>query len=492
MDLNKNLGKQYINGKWIQGQGSNFSSINPSTNQEIWHGTNATFEEINEAFYASETAFKKWSILSPEKRLEFIKKFEKIITNKKDEFAELISIETGKPLWESVTEVNAVINKIDLSIQAFNERTTTQQIVKNNAESFIFYKPIGTVAVLGPFNFPAHLSNGHIIPALIAGNTIILKPSELTPKVAEFVVNCWHEADLIPGVLNLVQGNAQCAKNLLSLDIKGVYFTGSFQTGVLINQQLASRPEVILALEMGGNNPLVIDELDDLKSAIYLSLLSAFITAGQRCSCARRIIIPNNAFGDNFLQGFIEAAKKLKIDSYEEKPAPFMGPVIRNSHALQHLKEQEQLIKSGAQPLLKMSLIKEDFSFLSPGIIDMTKIKNVPDKEIFAPFVQIYKYNDFSEAITIANNTKYGLTASLLSNNKKNFQVFLQEIQAGIVNLNHATTGALSRLPFGGIGYSGNHRPSGYFAADYCSYPIASIQNASLTLPQELVAGVTL
>lgn len=485
-------GKHYIDGNWIQGTGDSFSSINPANGKTIWNGTNATHQEIDEAFTSAQKSFKKWASFSVEKRLSFIHKFSEIISNKKEQLARLISLETGKPLWESKTEVSAVINKIQLSINAFNERTSTQEIDNNETKSYIRYKPYGTVAVLGPFNFPAHLSNGHIIPALIAGNTIILKPSELTPMVAEFVVNCWHEANLEPGVLNLVQGNAKCAQYLLSKNVNGVYFTGSFKTGVLINKQFAMQPGVILALEMGGNNPLVIEKVEDLKGAIYTALLSSFITAGQRCSCARRIIIPNNSFGENFLEQFIKSAAKIKIGSFDEQPEPFIGPVIRNSHALNHLKAQQKLIDSGADSLLEMSLLKEDAAFLSPGIVDVTNIDNTKDDEIFAPFVQIYKYNDFDEALAIANQTNYGLVAALISDNKNNFQEFFNTVKAGIINWNKPTTGASSRLPFGGVKHSGNNRPSGYFAADYCSYPIASLEQKTPQLPKELPLGITL
>lgn len=488
--LNHNQAHHYIDGRWISGEGSAFASINPADNSEIWHGRIATDWEVERAFHAARQALPAWSSLTVEERANYLQRFAKEVEIRRQELAYLISLETGKPLWESLTEVTAVIGKINFSIQAYQERTSEKQSTTPDATASLRYKPHGIVAVLGAFNFPAHLSNGHIVPALLAGNTVLYKPSELTPAVAQLIIQCWHESGLPQGVINCLQGDASTGKAILSADIQGVYFTGSYPTGKKIHQHFSDRPEVILALEMGGNNPLIIDEVKDLNAAVYYSLLSTMITAGQRCTCARRVFIPNTSSGNQFLSLFMKAAKAINIGRFNEKPEPFMGPVISKEHALAHLEAQKQLINLGGEALLPMKLLEENTGFLSAGLIDMTGVTHAPDEEIFAPLVQIYRYDSFEEALIQANRTNYGLAAGLLSDSKANYQLFFNTIRAGLVNWNRATTGAASTLPFGGVGHSGNHRPSAWFAADYCAWPVASLEQAELTLPGQLLPGL--
>lgn len=482
----------YINGVWIKGQGSLLESINPAYGTLLWQGANAIEQEIAAAADAAHRALPSWSALDLEQRAHYAKQFAAQIDKNRDRLAHLISEETGKPLWESQTEVTAVIGKINLSIQACQERTGAKQTITADANVCLRFKPQGVVVVLGAFNFPAHLSNGHIVPALLAGNTILYKPSEQAPAVAELIMQCWHDSSLPAGVMNCLQGDASCGKNVLSQDIQGVYFTGSYPTGLRIHQQFSDRPEVILALEMGGNNPLVLDEVSDLNAAVYQTILSSLITSGQRCTCARRIIIPDSAQGDEFLKRLIKACQAVTVGPFDKQPEPFMGPVIGYTQALKHLHSQKMLIEAGGESLLAMTLLVENTGLLTPGIIDMSKVHNPPDEEMFAPFIQIYRYTHFDQAIKLANNTRYGLAAGLLSDREQKYQEFYQKIRAGLINWNRPTTGAASSLPFGGVGFSGNHRPSAYFAADYCAYPVASMEQPLLTAPAQLLPGVVL
>ncbi len=483
---------QYIQGAWAKGTGSTLESINPAYGTLLWHGKNASENEIVAANMAAHQALSSWSSLSFEQRAYYVKEFAQQVERNRAQIARLISLETGKPLWESQTEVTAVIGKISLSIQAYQERTGSKETLSADANACLRFKPQGVVVVLGAFNFPAHLSNGHIVPALLAGNTILYKPSEETPAVAELIMQCWHDSGLPGGVLNCLQGDATCGKTLLSQDIQGVYFTGSYPTGLHIHQQFSQRPEVIIALEMGGNNPLVIDEISNLNAAVYQTILSTLITAGQRCTCARRVMIPNSHQGDEFLRRFIKTCSSVRVGPFDNQPEPFMGPVISHTQALKHLHAQEKLVEAGGDSLLSMRLLAEYTGLLSPGVIDMTQVKNPPDEEIFAPFVQVYRYDDFEQAIQLANQTRYGLCAGLLSDNETHYQQFYRAIRAGLINWNRPTTGASSSLPFGGVGLSGNHRPSAFFAADYCSYPVASMEQPLLNTPAQLLPGIIL
>ncbi|MBN9229977.1 MAG: succinylglutamate-semialdehyde dehydrogenase [Legionella sp.] len=483
---------QYINGKWVIGEGTSFSSIDPAQNHLIWEGRAATKDEITTAAHAARAALPLWSAQSITQRIQIIEKFALLVEQRRADLSLLISKETGKPAWEAQTEVSAVIGKIKLSIQAYHERTGEKYTATPEAQACLRFKPHGVVVVLGAFNFPAHLSNGHIVPALVAGNTILYKPSELAPAVAEFIIQCWHDSGIPPGVLNGLQGGVPCGETLLAQDIQGVYFTGSYSTGLRIHQQFAHRPEVILALEMGGNNPLVISELQHVDAAVYHSILSTMITAGQRCTCARRLIIPDTASGDTFLYQFITACKRLRVGGFNQNPEPFMGPVIRYEHALNHLKRQKELLQSGGKSLLTMQLLTPNTGLLSPGIVDMSEVSTPEDREIFAPLVQVYRYQKFDEAIHLANQTHYGLAAGLISEKKAEYQQFYHEVRAGLINWNRPTTGAASSLPFGGVGHSGNHRPSAYFAADYCAYPVASMEQSQLVMPDKRLPGIHL
>lgn len=484
------MSHHYIDGQWIVGDGDVFTSINPLTNETIWQGRMANTSDIHHAIHAAKKARTSWAELSFNERAAYILKFSELIKGIQDELAYHISLETGKPLWEAKTEVNAVIAKATISIEAHQDRLREKQVQQGNDLGHVRYKPLGVAVVLGPFNFPAHLSNGHIIPALLAGNTVILKPSELSPAVAELLLQCWHKTGIPPGVINGLQGDANTAKQLLQQDIQAVFFTGSYQTGLQINRLFSERPEVLLALEMGGNNPLIIEKTDSLPAALYNTVLSTLITAGQRCTCARRLFIKSDDAGDEFLQELIQWYQAVRVGAFTDSPEPFMGTVIRPEHARLHLNAQEKLQSMGGQSLVTMKLLRKNSALLSPGIIDMTKVSNPPDEEIFAPLVQIYRYEHLEQAITLANKTQYGLAAGIFTNNEQHYHLFYQQINAGLIYWNRPTTGALSTLPFGGIGHSGNHRPSAYFAADYCAYPIATLEQNTMTLPQQLLPGI--
>lgn len=490
MNTSTGSGKQYINGEWIKGQGEVFYSVNPANNSTIWQGTYGTQDDVLAAYTAANKALSQWVALPFLNRAAYILKFTQLVTERQTQLTQLISTENGKPRWEASTETAAVIGKAALALQSHHDRLLEKTTQTQQTNSCLRYKPQGVVAILGAFNFPAHLSNGHIIPALLAGNTVVYKPSELTPAVAEFIMQCWHDSGLPKGVINCVQGNGITAKNLLDTPINGVFFTGSYQTGIKINQQLSSRPEVIIALEMGGNNPLIIDEVANIHAAVYNAIMSSFLTSGQRCTCARRIIVPDSSFGDSFLDSFLQKSLQLKVGAFTDEPEPFMGPVISYQQAKAHLQAQDALQAQGGISLLNMKLLKENTGFLSPGAIDMTNVPQAPDKEIFAPFTQIYRYHDFDEALTLANQTLYGLSASLFSDNAARYEQFYQTINAGLINWNKPTTGAASDLPFGGTGRSGNHRPTAYFAADYCAYPVASQEQSVMSMPVALAPGI--
>jgi len=473
----------YIAGNWQAGQGAALQSLNPVSQAVVWEGQGADASQVDAAVRAARQTFPAWAQLSLEARIDVLEKFAEQLKQHAEALAHCIGEETGKPLWESATEVTSMVNKVAISVQSYRERTGEKSGPLADATAVLRHKPHGVVAVFGPYNFPGHLPNGHIVPALLAGNSVVFKPSELTPKVAELTVNCWIAAGLPAGVLNLVQGARETGVALAANPgIDGLFFTGSSRTGNLLHQQFAGRPDKILALEMGGNNPLVVDEVKDLDAAVYTIIQSAFISAGQRCTCARRLLVPQGAWGDTLIARLVEVCRSITVGAFDQQPAPFMGSVISLQAAQALIAAQADLVGKGAVKLLEMT----------PGILDVSAVAGRPDEEFFGPLLQVIRYTDFDAAIDEANNTQYGLAAGLLSDSRARYQYFWLRSRAGIVNWNKQLTGAASSAPFGGVGNSGNHRASAYYAADYCAYPVASLETASLALPATLTPGVTL
>lgn len=483
---------QFINGEWLAGNGTEFQSVDPAKDLVIWQGLTADAAQVHQAVTAARQAFDTWCDVELEQRVAIIAKFAKLLSENAEHLASIIAQETGKALWESKTEVTAMTGKIDISIQAYHERTGFKNNELPGAKARLRHKPHGVVAVFGPYNFPGHLPNGHIVPALLAGNTVVFKPSDLTPLVAQETVKLWQQAGLPNGVLNLLQGKVETGKALAAhTEIDGLFFTGSSNTGHLLHQQFAGHPGKILALEMGGNNPLIVKDVSDIDAAVHDIVQSAFITTGQRCTCARRLFIEQGADGDAILTRLIEVTKALKIDQPFAEAQPFFGAMISKQAAAGMVLAQQNLVEMGAKVLLALRQADANTGFVTPGIIDVTDVTTLPDEEHFGPLLKVYRYGDFNQAIAEANNTAFGLSAGFIGDKQADYDHFFRRIRAGIVNWNKPTTGASSAAPFGGIGASGNHRASAYYAADYCAYPVASVEAEKVTLPAKLVPGLS-
>lgn len=481
----------YIQNQWVKGQGTEWASLNPANHEIVWKGASATPEQIDETLLHSRKALKSWSQKTFEERVQILIRFKLSLQDNLERLALVISKEVGKPLWESKTEVQAMIAKFDISVQAFMERCHTKNQDVRGTTSITRFKPHGVVAVFGPFNFPGHLANGHIIPALLAGNTVVFKPSELAPWVAEETLKIWNEVGLPSGVLQMLQGGKETGEYLAQhSELNGLYFTGSVSTGLILNQWFAKHPEKILALEMGGNNPLVVHEVQNTRFAVYNTLQSAFLSAGQRCTCARRLIVTDSAANQMFIDELIKATKRLRVGAYTDSPEPFMGPVISKRSVESILATQSSLQKSGGQILVESRHLQPQSNFISPGLIDVTGVSDRPDAECFGPLLQLIRVPNFQDALKEANSTAFGLAAGLITDKRSDYEIFWNEVKAGIINWNQQLTGASSSAPFGGIGLSGNHRPSAYFAADYSSYPVASMEVADMELPESFVPGV--
>ena len=449
-------------------------SYEPATGKELWRGAAGN---VDETVDRARRAWPAWAAQPLATRIELMRRFANEVRKASDAFAELISRETGKPLWESRTEVEAVIAKVEISITSYAERTGQKKLDSAlGGSAAVRHKPHGVMAVLGPYNFPAHLPNGHIVPALIAGNAVIFKPSEKTPAVGEFLLGCFHRAGVPAAAVQLLTGGPQEGKDLVAhRDIDGVLFTGSAQAGIAINKKLATNPGKIVALEMGGNNAILVLDTPKIQDAAVTIIQSAFTTAGQRCTAARRLIVKASMY-DAIMDEVKRLADRIIFGEPFADPAPFMGPVIDNQAADQLTESFLYLLSNGGKAIKHMKRPDDDLPFVSPAIIDTTKLEDRPDVELFGPLLQVIKVDSFDEGIAEANNTRFGLSASLIGGTPQDYNRFWASIRAGIVNWNRPTNGASSKQPFGGVGLSGNHRPAAFYAADYCAYPVASTE----------------
>ena len=483
----------YIGGQWRHGHGPQFRSINPATGETLWGGAAADAADVDAAIAAARAAFENWGTRPFAEREAIARRFAQLLEQHKERLADCIGRETGKPLWETRTEVLTMAAKVEVSIKAWHARTGVSQTQSGAVKNTLRHKPHGVVAVFGPYNFPGHLPNGHIVPALLAGNAVMFKPSELTPLVAEETVKLWEQAGIPPGVLQLLPGERATGEAIARhAELDGLYFTGSSRTGHILSRQFAETPGKILALEMGGNNPLIVGEVGDAKAAVHDVIQSAYLSSGQRCTCARRLFVARGTAGDAFIGALITAVKTIRVGPYNAQPQPFMGPLISAQAADALLAAQQKLVALGAKSLLEMQRLPLGAAFVSPGLLDVSSVKELPDEEFFGPLLQLCRYDTLDQAIDLANRTRYGLSAGLLSERAQDWEKFYRRIRAGIVNWNRQTTGASSAAPFGGIGASGNHRASAFYAADYCAHPVASMEAPKSELPAQLAPGISL
>jgi succinylglutamic semialdehyde dehydrogenase len=469
---------------------TSFKSIDPATGDTVWEGAPASPAEVQAATERARAAFPDWADRPRQDRIDAVKRYQGVLKARAPAMAEAISRETGKALWETTAELGAMAGKVDVSIRAYDERTGERTSDTGFGQAVLRHRPHGVAAVLGPFNFPGHLPNGHIVPALLAGDTVVFKPSEETPLIGQLMAEAFAEADLPEGVVNVVQGGRDTGAALLDSGIDALMFTGSGAAGAHFRRKFADDPHVILALELGGNNPLVVWDAADAGAVAGIVVQSAFVTTGQRCSCARRLIVPEGPQGDAIIAAVDAMVDRLILAPWNSTPEPYAGPLISVKAAEAALKALQDRIDMGAKVIRGSGPVGNlPGAFVRPAIIDVTGV-DVPDEEMFAPFLSVTRVASFDAAIAAANATRYGLSAGLVSDDPANWDRFIRRIRAGVVNFNRPTTGAAGDMPFGGLGASGNHRPSAYYAADYCAYPVASFEAEAVKNIESEIKGL--
>jgi succinylglutamic semialdehyde dehydrogenase len=476
----------FIDGQFIKPTQSNgaIERRDPGdTRNLVFEGTFA-FDQVNLACEAARKAFRPWADLSMEDRKNHLMLLKESYLAHAEVLATLISREIGKPFWEAKQEVQSMVNKIDVTINDALELVKEKKIdnASGNTPGFLRFKPRGVMAVIGPFNFPGHLPNGHIIPSLLMGNTVVFKPSEMAPAVGQKMAEIFEAARFPKGVFNVVQGSGELGKRLVMHEsVEGVLFTGSYETGYRIKQDILPHFWKISALEMGGKNAAIVWDDCDLKKAVYENVISAFMTTGQRCSATSRIIV-RRSLADKFIRSFHEAAKKISINYAFENP--FMGPLVNAESLDKYLRFQGIANREGAESVMRgkvLELPKEGY-YVTPSINLVNKLdpKSIYQKtEVFGPNVAIYQVDEISEAVQIVNSSSYGLALSVFSSDREVFDYCFNHSRVGLVNFNRGTVGASGRLPFGGMGKSGNNEPAGTFAIYSCSYPVACLEDDS-------------
>lgn len=453
------------------------------------------YDHVEKATHQAKAAFPAWARKAPSERTECLLRLKELFILHEQEMAEVIARDTGKPLWEALTEAKGLSQKIDITLNHSMKLVSEEHIANAlpGVEGVIRYRPRGVMAVLGPFNFPAHLPNGHIIPALAMGNTVVFKPSEQTPAVGQLYAQIIHKAGFPRGVFNLVQGDGESGRKLaIDENVDGILFTGSYEVGLKIKQETLTHYWKLLALEMGGKNASVIWDDADLDKAIYETLIGAFLTSGQRCSCTSRIIL-HDKIADEFTDRFYQAAKKLTIGHWSDNP--FMGPLVSGLSVEKYLRFQEIANRENCESLMRGKVLDLKFKghYVTPSIhlVSQYNEKSVYQKsEIFGPNVAIYRSSDFDEAMNLVNSTGYGLVMALFTKNRALYDEALLRANVGLLNWNRTTNGASSRLPFGGTGKSGNDRPSAHFAVQYCSVPMANLEDPTPYDPTKKLPGI--
>lgn len=451
------------------------------------------YRHVPNVIESATSAFKSWRQTSVEERINYLKKYQDEVKKRQDEIALAIAWEIGKPLWEAKTEVASVIGKVTVTIEDSLPRIHNKHIenILPKTTGHTFYKPIGPSLVIGPFNFPCHLANGQILSALIAGNSVIFKPSEKACYSAQILAECFHAAGFPPGVFNLVQGDGEVARRLVKdKNIKAIFFTGSKEVGKKILEATHQDLSKLVALELGGKNTTILHQDANLEHALGEVLKACFLTTGQRCT-STSIVAIHRSLKDQFISKFHELSKKILIDhAVEYSKEPFMGPLVDQQALDAYLLFMGMAKREGFEEVMRGKQIeraKKGF-YVSPSIHFCDRFHHESmflQSEIFGPNVTFIPYDTIEEAISIANATEYGLASALFTKDRSIFEKCVNEIDSGLINLNRSTVGASAKLPFGGVKNSGNYHPAALTTIDACVYQMSSLEVTDDT-PEDL------
>src|SRR6266850_4593736 len=421
-------------------------------------------------------------------REQLVRRIGAMLKQREEELARAIALDVGKPLWEARTEAQACSAKAAITVDE-GLKLVSPFPAPGQAGAECRFRPLGVLAVLGPFNFPVHLPNGHVLPALACGNAVVLKPSDVAPQAAEVYARCLEQAGVPRGVFNLIQGGPAVGAALSAhRDVDGVLFTGSWAVGQAIQKANLGQTK-LLALEMGGKNAAIVLADADPEKAAYDVLFSAFVSAGQRCTAASRAIVVGDA--RRFARRIAQLAQQLSIGHPLDGDV-FMGP-LASPVALE--KFEQGIAAAQAETLLESRRLQPrglQGCYVSPSVHFVEQRRNSPyeREELFGPDLAVYPAASEEEAVRIANATEYGLAASVHTRDLAAFDRCQRALECGVVNWNAPTVGASGRLPFGGLKRSGNDRPAALWSTLYCAAPVAVMRGAPALDLKTLAPGI--
>ena len=451
----------------------------PATGEEIWR---APTGDVDAAVAQARESWPEWAGLSLAMRIEALRRFVNVARRDTAVLADTLARESGRPLWDSRGEVEAMIARVEAATRAHGERAAQRRHNNGLAGSIaIRHKPHGVIAAISPAAQGLLGPASQIFPALIAGNGIVFKPSEKASASAAGLFAALREAGMGEGAIGLLPGGPAQGRALATHGgIDGVIFAGSAAVGVPLARRLAARPDRMLAMEVGGNNPLVVWDTKLVEEAATIIVQSAFGAAGQRCTAARRLIVKAGMF-DAIMPAIKALADRMIIGAPFDEPAPYIGPVVDEDAADGLTQSFIWLMSNGGKPIKHLARPRSGLPFVTPAIIDVTAMRartdfEQPDVELFGPLLQVIRVDSWEAAMAEANATRFNRVAGLIGGNPQDYQRFWNETRAGVVTWNRPTTSDLSHAPSGGMGLSGNLRPGGAYAADYCSYPVSSAE----------------
>src|SRR5512138_3039506 len=461
--------ENYINGKWVNGK-NRFETINPANEEVLAEVAQADTSDVEAAVGAAMQAFQSWRLLPAPLRGELLFKVGDLLKQKKEELAQLLTRDMGKVIAEARGDVQEAI---DMAYYMGGEGRRllgyTAPVEMPNKFGMAVRDPSGIVGLITPWNFPIAVPSWKIFPALVAGNTVIWKPSPETPAISAAFVKVFEEAGLPPGVFNLLLApGADVAKALVSHPgVRVISFTGSTQTGRAIAES-AARLNKKVSLEMGGKNAIIVLDDANIDLVTEATLWAAFGTSGQRCTAASRLIV-QKGIASKVKESLAEKTKKLKLgDGLDSKVE--VGPVI-NKSAIDRIHNYVQIgQREGARILTGASVadVNGKGFFYTPTLFDGVQPGSTLEaEEIFGPVLSIIEVESLEEAVEVNNRSQYGLSTSIFTQDVNKAFIAMRDIFSGLVYINHGTTGAEIQFPFGGIRGTGNgHREAGQAALD--------------------------
>jgi succinylglutamic semialdehyde dehydrogenase len=464
-------------------------SISPADpDDELGRFDVADTHSVDEAVVRARRAFPAWRDAGLEARAKVLRRFAEVAGEARDDLAVLIAREVGKALWEARAEAGLLAAKVSATLGAGMEWVAP---LEPAAGACATHHPRGVLSVLGPFNFPAHLPNGHIVPALATGNTVVFKPSDVAPAVGQRMVELWRRAGLPEGVLEIVHGGAETGRALAAHpDVNAVLFTGSYAVGRALQEMVLDQPGKLLALEMGGKNAVVVLADAELDLAVAETALSIAATTGQRCTCASRLFVDRSVI-DPFAEKLSRVLEGLRIGPPLEDGV-FMGPLVSHT-AFEKLEQYRGLAsEAGGERLLRVDPLLPA-PYVGAGLVRFESLEQTHPyqrDEIFGPEASVYTVDDLDQAIAAVNDSDYGLAASIFTRDRSRYEHAVGRVHTGILNWNRGTVGASGALPFGGSGRSGNDRPAGITATLYCTTPQSHLESDAAFDPESLPPGM--